>query len=115
MRHDPLAHQAAFAVGHKNNLLKATGDQIVLDLPCDLINRRPVDEIARQIEDYLVTSRLEQVVFVAHSKGGLVGKRVMAHPAISRRVRGMVAVATPFGGSTYARLMVGRTLRSFLP
>jgi len=78
-------------------------------------NQKPIDDIARQVEDYLVTHDLEGVVLVAHSKGGLVGKRVMANPAASRRVRGMVAVATPFNGSAYARLMVGRALRSFAP
>ncbi len=78
-------------------------------------NQDPIDDLARHVEDYLIASGLEDVVLVAHSKGGLVGKRVMANAAASRRVRGMVAVATPFKGSAYARFMVGRTLRSFSP
>jgi hypothetical protein len=57
---------------------------------------------------------LRDVVLVAHSKGGLIGKRVMVSPA-GERVAGMVAVATPFAGSRWARFMIGRALRSFAP
>ena len=78
-------------------------------------NQRPVADIARQVVDYLGEHDLGDVVIVAHSKGGLVGKQVMTDRAGAARVRGMVAVATPFGGSIYARFMLGRTLRSFSP
>ncbi len=78
-------------------------------------NQRPVADIARQVAAYLEAHDLRDVVLVAHSKGGLVGKQVMMSPGSAERVRGMVAVATPFGGSRYARLMLGRTLRSFSP
>ena len=78
-------------------------------------NQRPVADIARQVEESLVAHGLTDVVLVAHSKGGLVGKQVMTGGEGAERVRGMVAVATPFGGSLYARFMLGRTLRSFSP
>ncbi|TQJ31517.1 triacylglycerol lipase [Microbacterium sp. SLBN-146] len=77
-------------------------------------NDRPVAELASAVEAYLEAEELADVVLLAHSKGGLVGKRVMVGPS-ARRVRGMVAVATPFGGSRYARLMVAPTLRVFSP
>ena len=77
-------------------------------------NSRPVAEIAGHVTDYLDAHDLTDVVLVAHSKGGLVGKQVMIGAA-GPRVRGMVAVATPFGGSRYARLMLSPTLRSFSP
>ncbi|WP_454729418.1 esterase/lipase family protein [Cellulosimicrobium protaetiae] len=77
-------------------------------------NRRPVADAAGRTAAYLVTADLHDVVLVAHSKGGLVGKRVMLSPAGSR-VAGMVAVATPFNGSSYARYLLGRTLRAFSP
>jgi len=77
-------------------------------------NRRPVADGADRTAAFLEESDLHDVVLVAHSKGGLVGKRVMLSPAGSR-VTGMVAVATPFHGSRYARYLVGRTLRAFSP
>lgn len=77
-------------------------------------NERPVAEMASDVEAYLEKEDLTDVVILAHSKGGLVGKQVMVG-AGGRRVRGMVAVATPFGGSRYARLMVVPSLRVFSP
>lgn len=77
-------------------------------------NRRPVVDAARGVEAYLRAHDLHDVVIVAHSKGGLIGKQVMMGP-LADRIRGMVAVATPFGGSTYGRLMISPTLRAFSP
>jgi len=77
-------------------------------------NRRPFAEAADRTAAFLGEADLHDVVLVAHSKGGLVGKRVMLSSAGSR-VAGMVAVATPFSGSSYARYLLGRTLRAFSP
>jgi len=77
-------------------------------------NQRPVLEMADLVSRYLEEQSLSDAVLVAHSKGGLIGKQVMIGPA-APRVRGMVAVATPFGGSRYARMMLAPSLRSFSP
>ncbi|MFK3679154.1 esterase/lipase family protein [Microbacterium sp. NPDC090218] len=77
-------------------------------------NRRPVVDMAQSVADFLDTHDLTDVILVAHSKGGLAGKLVMTGPAAAR-VRSMLAIATPFGGSRYARLMLTRTLREFAP
>lgn len=77
-------------------------------------NRRPVPDAARLVSEFLEAEDLDEVVLMAHSKGGLAGKLVMGGDA-GRRVRGMVAVATPFGGSRYARLFLIPSIRSFSP
>ncbi|MCR2791649.1 alpha/beta hydrolase [Microbacterium sp. zg.Y625] len=77
-------------------------------------NERPVVEEAEQVTAYLDDRDLRDVIVVGHSKGGLIGKQVMIGPAADR-VRSMLAVATPFGGSRYARLMLAPTLRIFSP
>ncbi|WP_251151421.1 alpha/beta hydrolase [Cellulosimicrobium sp. Marseille-Q4280] len=77
-------------------------------------NRAPVAAGAGLAAAYLEEADLRGAVLVAHSKGGLIGKRVMLSPA-GGRVAGMVAVATPFRGSRWARYLVGRTLRAFSP
>ena len=77
-------------------------------------NERPVVDIAAAVAEFLARRGLTDVILVAHSKGGLAGKLVMTGPA-GERVRSMLAIATPFGGSRYARLMVSRTLRAFSP
>ncbi len=77
-------------------------------------NRAPVRDGAALVASELERLDLQHAVIAAHSKGGLIGKQVMLSPA-GRRVRGMVAVATPFGGSRYGRFMPGATLRAFSP
>ena len=77
-------------------------------------NARPVPESADVVVEHLERTDLTDVVLVAHSKGGLIGKRVMLSDA-GDRVLGMVTIATPFAGSRWARYMLSRALRSFEP
>ncbi|PUB24891.1 hypothetical protein C8K30_108148 [Promicromonospora sp. AC04] len=77
-------------------------------------NARPVPESADVVVAHLERTGLTGVVLVAHSKGGLIGKRVMLSRA-NDRVLGMVAIATPFAGSRWARYMLSPALRSFDP
>ncbi|MPS75764.1 MAG: alpha/beta hydrolase [Microbacterium sp.] len=77
-------------------------------------NRFPVADEAEQIAEHLRARDLTGVILVAHSKGGLAGKLAMTGPE-GHRIRAMLAVATPFGGSRYARRMPGRVLRAFSP
>lgn len=98
---EPLA-RALHERGHPVHVVEELGD-----------NRRPIAEQASRVAALLIARGLDDVVLVAHSKGGLIGKHVMAfHPA-GARVRAMVAVATPFGGSRYSRLMPTPSLRAF--
>ncbi|QAY71049.1 esterase/lipase family protein [Xylanimonas protaetiae] len=78
-------------------------------------NGRPVADVARDVARLLQARDLRDVVLVAHSKGGLVGKCVMADLDPQRRVTHLVAVCTPFAGSAYARHLPSRTLRAFSP
>lgn len=98
---EPLA-RALHDRGHPVHVVTALGG-----------NRRPVVEAAGQVADLLRERGLDDVVLVAHSKGGLIGKHVMAFDPAGERVRAMVAVATPFGGSRYSRLMPTPSLRAF--
>lgn len=63
---------------------------------------------------YLAARDLRDVVVVAHSKGGLIGKQVLLDDA-EGRVRRLVAIATPFSGSVLARLVPSRAVRAMGP
>jgi pimeloyl-ACP methyl ester carboxylesterase len=76
-------------------------------------NRRPVADAAHLVADYIERANLTDAVIVAHSKGGLIGKYIMNLLDDNARIRGMVAISTPFGGSRYARYMVVPSLRAF--
>ena len=117
--------------------LNALGYRVV-SIPGLGLNRRSVPESAALVIKFLAnlgeSYRGAGCIFVAHSKGGLIGKRVMLDPALSPdtnlkhdagspvpaastpvEVLGLVAVATPFSGSPYARYQLSRTLRDFSP
>ena len=78
-------------------------------------NRLPVVESAELVARYLDDHNLKNVVIVAHSKGGLIGKYAMALGTGAARIDAMLAVAAPFGGSLYARFMLVPSLRIFSP
>lgn len=98
----PVAEIAA-ELGHPVHVVTALGR-----------NRGPVADMAAVARCYVDDYDLVGVVVVAHSKGGLIGKRMMLDDADGRIDR-MIAVNTPFGGSRYARYVLGRTLREFSP
>lgn len=66
---------------------------------------------AHAIRSLLEKFDIKQAVFVAHSKGGLIGKYYLAHLNSDKRISGMVAVATPFSGSALARLVPHASFR----
>jgi len=80
-------------------------------------NLLPIAETAARLVRAL--SRLDTPragrVIVAHSKGGLVGKQLMIAAKRDLGILGMVAIATPFRGSRYARYVLDPYLRTFMP
>jgi triacylglycerol lipase len=78
------------------------------------INRGSVTAMAALAERFIQARELDGLIIVAHSKGGLIGKQVMLGPNADRVSR-MIAIATPFAGSAYARYLPVRSLRLFRP
>ncbi len=77
-------------------------------------NRARIADAGRLVLAAVRARDLRDVVLVAHSKGGLVGKWMLAHDAEDRLAR-LVAIATPFHGSRLARLLPSRTIRALAP
>jgi len=84
-------------------------------LPTLGYNRRPIPDTAKVLGQYLDEHDLRDVVLVAHSKGGLVGKLAMLQHDPQGRISSMVAVNTPFSGSVYARWIPMQSVRAFVP
>jgi len=76
-------------------------------------NTCSVPTAAARAQRYLDDHDLRHVVLVAHSKGGLIGKHMMLFDDTSGRIDRLVAIATPFGGTRYARYMLDPALRAF--
>ncbi|AEE46714.1 esterase/lipase family protein [Cellulomonas fimi] len=99
----PLAARL-FAAGHAVHVVPGLGYHV-----------QDLAEAVRTVAELLADRDLTDVVVVAHSKGGLVGKLLLADPGAGPRVRGLVAVATPFAGSRLARFLPLRSIRIFRP
>ncbi|MGA0568700.1 esterase/lipase family protein [Rathayibacter sp. KR2-224] len=100
---DPFAALAA-ACSRRPHVVTALGRNVAR-----------VTETAELAADYLERHDLADVLIVAHSKGGLVGKQLMTWEHTRRRVRSMVAVASPFSGSVFATRAPTRSFRDFSP
>lgn len=93
-----------FAAGHPVHVLDKLG-----------YNTGSIPAMAEIVRNYLEESDLHDVVVVAHSKGGLIGKHALADAGTSSRVARLIAVNSPFSGSRYARLFWIPSVRMFSP
>ena len=78
-------------------------------------NKLKVPAAARMVAQHIEEAGLRDAAIVAHSKGGLIGKYAMLNLDPEQRISRMIAVCTPFSGSTYARYMLLPSLRIFSP
>ena len=78
-------------------------------------NRRSLTDAAATVAAYLERENLTDVIIVAHSKGGLIGKQLMTTDDPQHRVTAMTAISAPFAGSRYARYWVVPSIRAFAP
>lgn len=92
------------ALGHPIHTLRELGH-----------NRLTIVASAALAQSYLDSRDLAGVVIVAHSKGGLIAKHMMVLDDRAGRIDSLVAINSPFGGSTLANWAPVRTLRAFSP
>jgi triacylglycerol lipase len=78
-------------------------------------NTASIKASADRVAAYLAEQDLRDVLIVAHSKGGLIGKYTMLRCDPEARIARMVAISTPFSGSVYARYVLMRSIRDFSP
>jgi pimeloyl-ACP methyl ester carboxylesterase len=65
-------------------------------------NMGEIKEGAKVIRELIDENDLKNVILVGHSKGGLIGKYILAHHNADSRVDKLIAIATPFAGSRIA-------------
>lgn len=92
------------ALGHPIHTLRDLG-----------YNRLTIVASAQLAQRYLDQRDLSGVAIVAHSKGGLIAKHMMVTDDRAGRIDRLVAINSPFGGSTLADWAPVRTLRAFSP
>lgn len=58
-------------------------------------------KIVRRIID---ENSLEKAIIVGHSKGGLIGKYLLIRENKDKKIKGLIAIGTPFSGSMLAKI-----------
>lgn len=108
-------------ISNKWGFLKHLGDKIsakghpvyiVGKLKFNLFDIRTSAKIVREIID---KNNLEKAVIVGHSKGGLIGKYFLIHENKDEKVKGLIALATPFSGSKLANQIPGKAHKELAP
>lgn len=70
---------------------------------------------ARLVRELIEEKNLRDAVLIAHSKGGLVGKYLLAHHNQDHRVKKLIAIAAPFAGSAIVTYSLLKSAREFSP
>lgn len=70
---------------------------------------------AKLIRELIDEKKIEDCTIVAHSKGGLIGKYILAFLNEDKVVKRLVAVATPWAGSHSARFFPHKTAKNLCP
>ncbi|MEK7212297.1 MAG: hypothetical protein AAB686_01300 [Patescibacteria group bacterium] len=108
-------------VYEKWQFLKAVADPIshcghpVYALTHISYNLREIRHLSELVWKLIEQEELHNVVLLAHSKGGLVGKRILASHNSDGRVKKLIAIATPFSGSEAVRFLPFKNLSELHP
>lgn len=70
---------------------------------------------AKLVRNLVEETDMKESIIVAHSKGGLIGKYLLSYENNEKRIIGMVSIASPFSGSSLARLIPHRSFWELLP
>ena len=87
-------------VGHPVHIIKDLGH-----------NRQAISPSADIVRAYIDEHDLHSVIILAHSKGGLIGKQLLLQHNHDKRIVKVIAIASPFAGSSLAKVMPDRAMR----
>jgi predicted alpha/beta hydrolase family esterase len=89
----PLADHISL-LGHPVYIVPKLGNNIG-DIPTSV----------KKVSEVIKENNLKNVVIVAHSKGGLISKYLLVEDESSKKVKGVIAIATPFHGSSIGKFI----------
>lgn len=65
-------------------------------------NLKDISSSAKIVKELIEENNLKNIIIVAHSKGGLIGKYLMIHFDGNNRIAGLITIGTPHMGSNLA-------------
>ena len=78
-------------------------------------NAKNIHNSSGQVASLINKKNLKNVILLAHSKGGLIGKHMLAFHNKEERIKKLIAIATPFGGSEIAKKIPIKPLKELSP
>lgn len=96
-------------ISNKWGFLKYLGDKIsakghpVYIVPKLKFNSFDIPTSAKIVREIIDKNNLENAVIIGHSKGGLIGKYFLIHENKDNKIKGLIAIGTPFSGSGLAK------------
>jgi len=78
-------------------------------------NTKEVHHTANLVQELIKEKDLKNVIIIAHSKGGLIAKYILAFHNQDGRVKKAIAIATPFGGSHITKLIPHKAVKELAP
>lgn len=58
---------------------------------------------AKKVVRFIIENNLQNVVIIAHSKGGLIAKYVLVEGSIKERIIKVITIGTPFNGTILSK------------
>lgn len=101
--------------------LKRLGDKIsLIGHPIYIIpklhyNLFDISTSANIVRELIDENNLQNVIIIAHSKGGLIGKYLLVHYNLDHRIKNLITIATPFSGSSLAKLVPHKAFKELRP
>jgi predicted alpha/beta hydrolase family esterase len=78
-------------------------------------NTKEIGHVAKLIRELIDEKKLRDVVIVAHSKGGLIGKHLLAFDNQDGKIKKLIAIATPFSGSHIVKFIHHKSAKELHP
>ena len=79
------------------------------------LNLFDIPTSAKIVREIIDENNLENAIIIGHSKGGLIGKYFLIHENKDNKIKGLIAIATPFSGSRLAKSSLRESFRELTP
>lgn len=78
-------------------------------------NTKEIHHTAESIREFIDKEKLREVIIIAHSKGGLIGKHLLNFHNKDEKIKKVIAIASPFGGSYITRFIPNKAIKELSP
>ena len=63
-----------------------------------------MEESAGDVIEFLENNKIQEAIFLTHSKGGIVGTFLSKHPKAKPLINKIITIASPHGGTVFGKL-----------